>query len=264
MCKECASQYHRLYYVLNKETLAAKSKKYRELNKEPMAAARKAYAQNNPQAVAVSRKKYKEKNREKLLAYWRARYHRNKDANRESRRVYYRKNKERVREKVKQWYAKNRQAVAVRQKEYTEKNREALSAYHKQKYRRNREQILKRNAEWHKKRLINDPHYKVRIRLGTRLYQALKYRGQVKKLTMLTLVGCTRSELMIHLQNQFKPGMEWNNYGPVRHVDHIRPCASFDLTDVEQQKACFHWSNLQPLFGEENIKKGAAYEETQP
>jgi hypothetical protein len=50
--------------------------------------------------------------------------------------------------------------------------------------------------------------------------------------------------------------MTWENYGPVWHVDHIRPCASFDLTDPAQQRECFHFSNLQPLFAAENLAKG--------
>jgi hypothetical protein len=55
---------------------------------------------------------------------------------------------------------------------------------------------------------------------------------------------------------RFRPGMTWENYGPVWHVDHIKPCAKFDLTDPDQQRACFHFSNLQPLFADENLRKG--------
>jgi hypothetical protein len=62
------------------------------------------------------------------------------------------------------------------------------------------------------------------------------------------------------IEKQFKPGMSWNNYGLHGwHIDHIRPCASFDLTDPIQQKQCFHYTNLQPLWASENLSKGAKY-----
>jgi hypothetical protein len=67
------------------------------------------------------------------------------------------------------------------------------------------------------------------------------------------------AEFKIYLQGQFRPGMTWENYGPVWHIDHIRPCASFDSTDPEQQKICFHWMNLQPLFAAENCAKKDKY-----
>ena len=50
--------------------------------------------------------------------------------------------------------------------------------------------------------------------------------------------------------------MNWENYG-VWHIDHIIPCARFDLSDPGQQKICFHYTNLQPMWGEDNLKKGA-------
>lgn len=84
--------------------------------------------------------------------------------------------------------------------------------------------------------------------------------GKRKSASTLTLLGCTIRQLRDHLESQFGPGMTWDNYG-LRgwHIDHKRPCASFDLTDPEQQAACFHFSNLQlqPLWAEENLRKGA-------
>jgi len=115
--------------------------------------------------------------------------------------------------------------------------------------------------DYYQERLKNNPAYKVRVRLAIRLNKCLTRRGTVKAATTMKLVGCAIDELMLHLQNQFREGMSWNNYGPIWHIDHIRPCASFDLTDPEQQKVCFHFSNLQPLFGEENLKKGKKYVE---
>ena len=95
--------------------------------------------------------------------------------------------------------------------------------------------------------------------LRRRLKNAINYKGK-GSLSGLTreLIGCTPKHLREHLESQFKPGMTWGNYGLFGwHIDHIRPCASFDLTDPEQQKACFNYKNLQPLWAEENLKKSS-------
>jgi hypothetical protein len=57
------------------------------------------------------------------------------------------------------------------------------------------------------------------------------------------------------MQNMFKPGMTWENYGAVWHIDHIIPCSFFNMSYPEHQIACFNWQNLQPMFGEENLHK---------
>jgi hypothetical protein len=103
----------------------------------------------------------------------------------------------------------------------------------------------------------SDPSQRIGISLRERLRSALRAQGLRKRRnTTWDLVGCGREEARTHLESQFTPGMTWENYGQW-HIDHIRPCASFDLTDPEQQKECFHYTNLQPLWAEENIKKGA-------
>ena len=70
------------------------------------------------------------------------------------------------------------------------------------------------------------------------------------------LLGCTKAELMVHIERQFAPGMGWDNYGEW-HVDHKRPLASFDLGDPGQLQEAMHFSNLQPLWAAENMAKGA-------
>jgi hypothetical protein len=71
------------------------------------------------------------------------------------------------------------------------------------------------------------------------------------------LVGCSPRALVVHLETGFAPGMTWENYGDGWHIDHRRPCAAFDLTDPKQRMACFHYSNLQPLWATDNLAKGA-------
>ena len=71
------------------------------------------------------------------------------------------------------------------------------------------------------------------------------------------LLGCSTDQFLGHIEINFQEGMTWDNYGPVWHVDHIKPCASFDMKNPAQQRACFHWKNHQPLFAQENLSKGA-------
>jgi hypothetical protein len=89
-----------------------------------------------------------------------------------------------------------------------------------------------------------------------------KYAGFVRKGGRTTeLIGCSIVDLMTHLEKQFMRGMSWENYGYRGwHIDHIRPCAKFDLTDPEQQKACFHFTNLRPLWAADNHAKHAKAE----
>jgi hypothetical protein len=103
--------------------------------------------------------------------------------------------------------------------------------------------------------LANHPPAKLAHSIRVRVRLAL--RGVARSSHTAELLGCSASDLQSWLTAQFKPGMSWGNYGPVWHVDHKRPCASFDLSKPEQQKACFHYTNLQPLFAEENLRKGA-------
>ena len=72
----------------------------------------------------------------------------------------------------------------------------------------------------------------------------------------MKLTGISLDELKKHIESKFQDGMSWDNYG-VWHVDHIIPCAQFDLSDPEQQKICFHYTNLQPMWAKDNMRKGA-------
>ena len=96
------------------------------------------------------------------------------------------------------------------------------------------------------------------MNLKNRIWFALN--GAAKSASTLELIGCDLDFLQIHLEHQFTPGMTWANHNYEGwHIDHIRPCASFDLTDPEQQKQCFNYTNLQPMWGTENMSKSAKY-----
>ncbi len=68
--------------------------------------------------------------------------------------------------------------------------------------------------------------------------------------------GCTAKEFKAHLESLWTPGMSWENYGHKGwHIDHIKPCSSFDLTIKAEAQACFHYKNTQPLWGKLNMSK---------
>ena len=104
--------------------------------------------------------------------------------------------------------------------------------------------------QWRKK-----PHNQIASNLRIRLNNVLK--SVAKASTTKDLTGCSFEELTKYLESQFQSGMTWENYGIKGwHIDHVRPCASFDLTNPQEQKACFHYANLQPLWARDNLIKG--------
>lgn len=113
------------------------------------------------------------------------------------------------------------------------------------------------NPEEVEVRLGKDARDRITRILRLRLRSALKVRDVSPEQTM-ELIGCSVHTLCAHLESQFTVGMSWSNY-PAWHIDHKRPCASFDLRDPEQQRQCFNYKNLQPLWAKDNMRKGARY-----
>jgi len=120
----------------------------------------------------------------------------------------------------------------------------------------NKNKIKQYKKDWENKNK-DSPDFKIKRNLRRRLHHALK--GNLKADKTFSLLGCDISFLKNYLANMFKEGMTWENYGPIWHIDHIIPCCSFDLTIENEQKKCFHYSNLQPLFVKENLKKGRKF-----
>jgi hypothetical protein len=115
------------------------------------------------------------------------------------------------------------------------------------------------NARY-RERCRTEVAFRIRHALRARLRLALKHKGIREPRSTLQLVGCTPNELRLCLERKFLPGMTWANHGKW-HIDHIIPCAHFDLTDPEARKRCFHFSNLQPLWASENVRKGRSLKE---
>lgn len=122
----------------------------------------------------------------------------------------------------------------------------------------NRERHLQIRKNWSKQRYNTNPTYRLSVNLRNRLYEALK--NNIKTGSAVKDLGCSIEELKKHLEDKFyfnsetREIMSWDNYGSW-HIDHIRPLASFNLSDPEELKKACHYSNLQPLWAKDNLEK---------
>jgi hypothetical protein len=141
------------------------------------------------------------------------------------------------------------------QKIYRENNKDKIKEY-QIKYRKEHIERLRRmQMEYQRKKLKENVEFRIAYSLRLRIRLALHGKG--KSARSWDLIGCNINELKSHLEKQFKPGMSWDNWGIHGwHIDHIIPCKSFDLTKPEEQKKCFHYTNMQPLWAKENLSKG--------
>ena len=190
-------------------------------------------------------------------------------------------------ERSKKWKATHQKEIKEWRREYDEKNILRRKAWRKKYDKENKEKIAKkahehyirnkekekmarkinsqkpevkaRNAEWRRERRKISVNFKIRELLTGRLNTALrrqKLNKNSKSSRTVSLLGCDINYLMRHLESQFSEGMNWQNHGLKGwHIDHIKPCCSFDLSNPDEQKICFHYSNLQPLWATENLSK---------
>jgi hypothetical protein len=151
----------------------------------------------------------------------------------------------------KEWSIANRHRISEKQR-----SSEDRKSYQKEWYQLNKKRILIKN----KKNRLSNEIVRMRSNVRARARHAIK-RGMANKCgDTMELMGCSWDELKTHLESQFTGKMSWGNYG-LRgwHIDHIKPCAKFDLTLDSEQKKCFHYTNLQPLWAEDNWAKGDKY-----
>jgi len=154
---------------------------------------------------------------------------------------YYELNKE----KISKYYSQWRKRKEIHLKEYQKKWREENL---------NKVRETKRNYE--KTRKHNDPLYKLINNFRTAIYQVLKENNLQKNGHYFEILKYSPEDLIVHLENQFKDGMNWDNYGEW-HVDHILAISRHNIQKIgdEEFMKCWSLSNLQPMWGEDNIRK---------
>ena len=131
----------------------------------------------------------------------------------------------------------------------------------RQRAARDPEELRKYHREYFKNRSEEDVNFKLISNLRNRTATAIKAGKGVKAQKTETLIGCTIAQARDHMESLFEDGMNWDNWSVDGwHLDHIRPCSSFDLKDENQQFVCFNFRNYMPLWASENISKNDNYE----
>jgi hypothetical protein len=165
-------------------------------------------------------------------------------------------------ERKSKWYQEHKEYANSKSKEWAEENEEKRKEISRNYYHNNKEEIKKRltsierrekrNA-YQRKRCKEDMSFRISCSLRRSIH---KYLRKVKnRLHFKELIGCSVDFLVHHIEAQFVDGMSWDNYGSKWHIDHIKPCTKFDLSIKEEQLKCYHYSNLQPMWAIDNIKK---------
>lgn len=150
-------------------------------------------------------------------------------------RDYKARNREHISKYNKSYKSEHKADISDYNFSYNLENRAAINAY-----RYNREQT--------------DPIFKMRVNASVRISSALKERKADYR--TMELLGCSLEHFEEWLQFQFTGNLTLENYGSYWHMDHVIPCAKFDLSLDEEIKKCFHWSNVQPLEAKRNVSKG--------
>lgn len=240
-CKYCTKEDKDERKKANPELFSQQSKLWRENNKEKLREKVKLWRKNNKEKVRKANKKFREENQEYLKLY---------------RNGYIKSG--RRKETNKQWREQNLEKAKAIDQKYRQKNRSKISE--RLKILRSKPEFKEKHnaylSEYRRKRSLTDPSYKIVKNLRRRFLHAIK--GNNKSVKTMELIGCKVEDLIKHLENLFLPEMSWENYGfSGWHIDHKIPCNSFDLSDPDQQKRCFHFTNLQPLWWKDNIAKGS-------
>lgn len=144
--------------------------------------------------------------------------------------------------------AKNKGTIRAMCKECSSKKR-------KEYFKNNKDAVCTQTSNYKKQKIKSDIDFKITVRLRTRLYIALKSDGCSKSERTWKYIGCSPQMLRRWLEFQFYDGMNFENHGSLWHLEHVRPCASFDLSINENIHKCFSWKNVKPLLASKNLSK---------
>ena len=157
----------------------------------------------------------------------------------EAKKKYREANKEKIREYKLNHYKENQDKILSQKKEYREANKEKIKQYKRQ---------------YESKRRKQDPIYNQKFIIGSLIRSAIKNNGYTEKSKLLNILCCEYDVFKNHIESKFTNGMNWSNHGSYGwHIDHITPISK--ATTKEGVLKLNHYTNLQPLWAKDNIKK---------
>lgn len=149
----------------------------------------------------------------------------------------------------------NRELIEKLKKDHQDKQKEKHRICKKNYYDRNKKKIQKQYAEYNKRKKAIDPSFKLYSTIRCRFRSIIK--GKYKSKSSIILLGCSVDEFKKKLESEFTEGMNWSNHSKTGwHIDHILDCRFFNQADPEDQRICFNYRNMRPLWSTENILKG--------
>jgi hypothetical protein len=166
---------------------------------------------------------------------------------------HYLRNREKYLQKMRDYKIANRDNILKYKKQNRDENREAIKEYRKLWRIRNKEKIALRRKEY-RLNYLKDPKNKLINSFRGQIKRALSnnyVKGSWKK-----LLGCSVEVCKSYLESKFQTGMTWENHGSW-HIDHIKPISSYTLHELH---LAFHYTNLQPLWAIDNLRKGSKFE----
>ena len=199
---------------------------------------KKLYRLNNTEIIKISKIKYYQNNKDKVLKNSKENYLKNREVILERQLNNYYSNRDNRLEYFRLYYEKNKKHLLGKSKKYLINNYEKILDYQK-KYKQDR--------------FKNDPIFRVIVCVRARINNFLNKKNVTKKNRTFNIVGCSPELLKEYLESQFTNGMNWDNHGEW-HIDHKIPLSSAN-TEEEVYELC-HYTNLQPLWGIDNLKKG--------
>jgi len=162
---------------------------------------------------------------------------------------YYKNNKD----KFKEYYILHKKEILEKRKKYYKEHPEKMK-----KIRNKRKEYTKLyQRNWTRDKRKNDIQFKIKKNLRGRIYDAL--HGKIKPGSAIKDLGCSLKFFKNYIESLWRKNMSWDNWGKEEEnwsIDHIKPLSKIDLTDREQFLMACHYTNLQPMWHIDNMKKG--------